>query len=144
MKWLVLFSILTTAAFSHDIYQKHLPSNIYEQIIQKKLVNENDMRTITEVKYDEVADTIAISVERKHGEYVLVDYWCGQVVDDFRGMQVAYHKGKVIVHVIFDGMGRDYLAYPPFSKQDEKGITLSILDLIEGGYMKLVENSKTE
>lgn len=102
------------------------------------------MRTIRDVKYGEVADTIAISVERNQGEYVLVDYWCGQVTDDFRGMQVAYQKGKIIAYVIFDGMGRDYIAYPPFSKKDEKNITSCILDLIEGGYMELVRNRKRE
>lgn len=144
MKQLVLFSILTTTAFSHNIYQKHLPFNIYEQIVQRKLVNENDIKSVGDIKYGEVADTITISLEKDQGEHILVDYWCGQVADNFRGMQVAYQKGKILAYVIFDGMGRDYIAYAPFSEKDEKTITLIILNLIEGGYTKLLENSKSK
>lgn len=144
MRWLVLFSVLAATAFSHNIYQKHLPSNIYEQIIQRKLVDENDVGSVTDVKYGGVVDKITITIEKNQGEYVLVDYWCGQVANDFRGMQVAYQKKKVIAYVVFDGMGRDYLAYPPFSEKDQKNITLNILDLIEGGYMKLAESNESE
>jgi hypothetical protein len=121
-----------------------LPSNIYQQLIQSKLVDENEMESITDVKYGEVADRITISVSEHRGEYVLVAYWCGQATDNFRGIQVGYRKGKLMGYAIFDEMGRDYLSFPPFSKKDEKNITLSILDLIEGGYIKLVENSKRE
>src|SRR4030095_12699652 len=120
MKWLVLFSILTTTAFSHNIYREHLPSNIYQQFIQRKLADENDMESITDVKYGEFADRITISVEKHPGECVLITYWCGQVSDDFRGIQVGYRKGKLMGYAIFDGIGRDYLSDPPFSKEDEK------------------------
>jgi len=95
MKWLVLFSILTTMAFSHNIYREHLPSNICQQLIQRKLVDENEMESITDVKYGEVADRITISVREHQGEYVLISYWCGQVADNFRGIQVGYRKGKL-------------------------------------------------
>lgn len=145
MKWLVLFSILTTTAFSHNIYLEHLPSNIYQQLIQRKLIDENEMESITDVEYGEVSDRITTRVERDdHGEYVLVDYWCGQAVDNFRGMLAAYQKEKIIGVVIFDAIGRDYLFDPPYSTEKQKAITSSILDLIEGGYMKLVENSTRE
>ena len=144
MKWLIIFSILTTTAFSHNLYKNHLPSSIYEQIIQRKLVDENGMGTTSDVKHGAAADKIVISVVRSHGEYVQVGYRCGQAVDDFGGMLAGYQEGKIIGFVVFDEMGRDYLFDSPYSKEMEKNITLSLLDLIEGGYMKLVENSKIE
>jgi hypothetical protein len=145
MKWLVLFSILTTMAFSHNIYWDHLPSNIYQQLVQRKLIDDNEMESITDVKYGEVADIITIRVERDdRGEYVLVAYRCRQAIDNFGGMLLAYQKGEIIGAVIFDEIGRDYIIDPPYSTEKQKAMTLSILDLIEGGYMKLVENSTRE
>ncbi len=142
MKWIVLFS--ATIAFAESLYQKHLPKNVYECVLQKELIDENSLKITREIKHGEIIDTVTLSIEKEQGQCVLLDYWSGQALDNFRGMQVAYQKGQIIVYVIFDGMGRDYLAYPPFSKEDETNITLNILDLIEGGYMKLVEKSKED
>jgi hypothetical protein len=98
------------------------------------------MEIVRVVKYGELADTITVRFSRDEEESVTVDYWCGQDVDDFRGMQVLYCNGKMVAFAIFDGVGRDYVGEPPFSEEDEKTITEMMLDLIQGGYQKMSSN----
>lgn len=131
MKWLAFFSIFITKVFSHNIYQKHLPVEIYQPIIARQLLDENEMNTTTDLKYGDISDRIDISVQTNQGQYVLIGYEFGEVIDNVRGIQVGYQEGKMIGYAIFDQKGLDYVAYPPFSRRQEKKITLKVLDLIE-------------
>jgi hypothetical protein len=138
----IFFCLFTAVVFSENLYQTHLPKNIYECALQQELVDENSSKNMKEMNYGDAMDAITVSIEEDQGQYALVGYWFGQVVDNLSGMQVAYRRGKIIAYVVFDGIGRDYLMSPPFSREDEKNISLNLLDLMEGGYMKLSEASE--
>ena len=141
MRWIICFFILATTVFSQNLYQQHLPKKIYEKVTQQEFVNEDGSESSMEKQYGQSIDTITINIDKGGvGQCVFIDYWCGQPIDNFGGIQVGYKNCRVIGYSIFDEMGRDYIAEPPFSRDDEENIELFILGLIDGGYLKIREN----
>ncbi|MGD2168692.1 MAG: hypothetical protein PVI40_00425 [Chlamydiota bacterium] len=143
MKWVLYFSFLVTAVFAQDrhAYQKHFPKDLYECLIKKGFFDEGSFESKKEIQYAEEVAMISISLDEEHGQpYALIDYNRNKDTGDFSGMKAAYREGHLIAYVIFDELGRDYLAFPPFA--DEKGITLLILDLMGQGYLQLTQEAK--
>ncbi|PIS01343.1 MAG: hypothetical protein COT84_02845 [Chlamydiae bacterium CG10_big_fil_rev_8_21_14_0_10_35_9] len=143
MKWVLYFSFLLTVVFAQDrhAYEKHFPKDIYECLIKKRFFDEGSFESKKEMQYVEEVAMVSISLDEEHGKpYALIDYCRKKDTGNFSGIQAAYRDGQLIAYVIFDEQGRDYLAFAPF--EDEKGITLFILDLMEQGYLQLVQEAK--
>ncbi len=158
MKWLVLFCAV--AGFSENIYQRHLPEQIYQVLSEQEFFDADRLENRIERHNGASVDTLTVStvIQEKEGRragavgrlrgilqgeesrrVVIVDFWCGEAVDDFRGIQVGYREGRVLEFSIFDGEGLGYVALPPFSRKEEKETAFNLQALIEGGYQKLKE-----
>ena len=131
MKWIICFSLMIGSAFSESIYQKHVPKDVYDYFLQKELIDESSFKIAKEIKTKETIDRLTLSIEKNQDQYVLIDYQLGQIVNQRSGVQLAYQKGKIIAYVVFDEKGRDYLAFPPFSQEDEAELTSDLLNLME-------------
>ena len=161
MKWWVLFCAFTVAGFSENVYQKHLPKVIYQLLSEQALIDTSLPENTTERPNGDMlrvsielleeksrqADVVDYLRDKLRGgegrQVVVVDYWCGEAVDDFRGIQVGYRKGRLLGFAVFDGAGRDYVASPPFSDEEENETIFNLHALIQGGYQQLKEVCRT-
>lgn len=142
MKWLFYFSFLMTALTAHaeHVYKTHFPKDIYECLVKEGLVEEGCFKNEKQMQYPEESASVRVEFGEEEGRpYALIDYWCEKAIDNFHGIQVAYRKGQLIAIVVFDEKGRDYLAFAPFSKHDERGTHQFMLDLMEKGLLKINE-----
>lgn len=135
MKYIICFLILPIAAFSKDLYQKHLPLILYEHVIQHEFFDGNLLNNSVEKQYGSSINTITVKIEvnKKHGQYAVIDYWFDEAVDNCRGLLLAYQNGKLIGCVIFDAEGLDYIADSPYSIEEEEETMLAMLTLLDTG-----------
>lgn len=127
--------------FTEHTYQEHFPEDLYEYISQFESFDKELFENTINKKFSEEELEISISLQDENGElYAIISFWSDRALDDFHGMQVGYQNGHILVFVVFDEEGRDYLSFAPFSNDDEEHIKGVIFDLLEGGASKLIES----
>ena len=135
MKYIFCFLIFAATGFSENLYQKHLPKDLYEYLAQQDFFDGNRLVNSTEKQYDSATNTITVKIAREERgrQCAVIDYWRGEAIGNFKGQLVAYQKGKLIAYVEFDAKGRDYLATLPLSSEEEREVISDTLTLLDTG-----------
>lgn len=130
------FLFLSAALAAETPYQEHLPKDLYEHITQTESIDETLLENLIEKQFEAGGTLITIHLENdKDGEpLVALDFWLENAVDNFHGIQVGYRNGCLLGYAIFDEKGRDYVAFAPFSSNDEQEIKRMILELMKGAF----------